>query len=109
MDQKEKKGKKNDQNIQEKPALAYIPKEAMWELGKALSFGASKYDKFNFKNGIEVTRTVSAALRHIYQFLDGENFDEESKAHHLGAAMANLSMAIDTCYNKPEMDDRHKK
>lgn len=106
MDQKEKKGRKNDQ---EKPALAYVPKEAIWELGKALSFGASKYDKFNFKNGIEVTRTVSAAVRHIYQFLDGENFDEESKAHHLGAAMANLAMAIDTYYNRPEMDDRYKK
>lgn len=104
--QKKSNGKKNDEL---KPVLAYIPKEAIWEMGKALTFGAKKYDSWNYKNGIETTRTLSAALRHIYQFLDGENLDSESQSLHLGNAMANLAMAIDTYYNHPEMDNRHKK
>jgi hypothetical protein len=100
------KGRKNDKL---KPGLSYIPKEAMWEAGKAFSFGASKYDKWNYKNGIEITRTVSAALRHIYQFMDGEDIDQESQALHLGNAIAGLAMAIDTYYNHKDKDDRSKK
>ena len=100
------KGRKNDQ---EKPMLAYIPKEAIWETGKAFSYGQLKYNKWNYKNGLEITRTVSAALRHIYQFMDGENFDKESKSLHLGNAIAGLSMAIDTYYNHKDKDDRFKK
>jgi len=106
QDKKLKIGLKNDS---EKPVLAYVPKEAMYEMGKALTFGASKYQSWNYKNGIEITRTVSAALRHIYQFLDGENMDDESKSLHLGNAMANLAMAIDTYYNHPNLDNRFKK
>ena len=100
------KGKKNDEL---KPTLAFVSTHAMWEMGKALSFGAKKYDKWNYKNGIEVVRTLSASLRHIYQFLNGEDVDPETGSLHLGNAMAGLSMAIDTYYNHPELDDRFKK
>jgi hypothetical protein len=93
----------------EKPPLAYIPKAALWAEGMAFKHGALKYDKFNYKNGLEVTRTISAALRHIMQFLDGENLDEESGAPHLGCARANLAMALDTLANHPELDDRFRK
>lgn len=103
------KGRKNDKSYVDKPGLAYVPKEAMWELGKAMSAGALKYEDWNFKNGIALTRTLSAALRHIYQFLDGEDMDKETKSLHLGNAMANLSMAIDTYYNHKQFDDRFKK
>lgn len=106
---KKNKAIKNDKSYVEKPGLSYIPKEAMWELGKAMSAGAIKYDSWNYKNGLALTRTLSASLRHIYQFLDGEDFDKETKSLHLGNAMANLSMAIDTYYNHKHMDDRFKK
>lgn len=100
------KGNKDDSL---KPVLAFVPKEAMYEMGKAFSYGASKYNSWNYKNGIEMTRTVSAALRHIYQFMDGEDKDFESQSLHLGNAMANLAMAIDTYHNHKELDNRWKK
>ena len=99
------KGKKFDKD---KPTLAYIPLEALWEEGKAFKAGAEKYDPWNYKNGIDVTRTVSAAIRHIYRFLDGQNIDEETGAHHLGCARAGLAMALDTLKYHPEKDDRYK-
>lgn len=100
-------GLKYDDN---KPPLAYIPKAALWAEGGAFAYGAKKkYEAWNYKNGIKVSRTLSAALRHIMQFLDGQDNDEESGVNHLGCARANLAMALDTLANHPEMDDRFKK
>lgn len=102
---KESRGKKHDE---EKEPLAYIPLAALKAEGSAFKHGAKKYDAWNYKNGIAVTRTVSAAVRHIYQFLSGENVDAESGAHHLGCARANLAMALDTLENHSNFDDRYK-
>ena len=38
----------------------------------------------------------------------GEDIDTESGNSHLGHAMANLAMAIDTLHNKSQFDDRYK-
>ena len=92
-----------------KPNLALIPKEAMWHMGQALAYGASKYGADNFKEGMQIRRSLAAALRHIYQFLDGENIDAESGCNHLGNAMASLAMACYTLENRPEFDDRYVK
>lgn len=100
------KGLKHDNS---KPMLAYIPKAALDAEGEAFNYGAKKYDSWNYKNGIAVTRTISAALRHISQFLDGEDIDLESGVKHLGCARANLAIALDTLENHPELDNRYKK
>lgn len=92
-----------------KPNLALIPKEAMWAMASALDYGARKYSSDNFKEGMQIRRSLAAALRHIYQFLDGENVDQESGCMHLGNAMASLAMACYTLENRPEFDDRYVK
>lgn len=101
----ELRGLKHDQ---EKPMLAYIPKAALDAEGLAFAYGAKKYEPFNYRHGIAITRTLSAALRHIVQFLGGEDIDQESGVNHLGCARANLAMALDTLANHPELDDRFK-
>lgn len=98
-------GTKFDTN---KPALAYIPKAALYAEGRAFAYGAKKYAAWNYKKGIAITRTLSAAIRHTLQFLDGENMDSESGVNHIGCARANLAMALDTLENHPELDDRYK-
>jgi hypothetical protein len=95
-------------NGPDKPPLAYIPKAALWAEGGAFAKGASKYGPWNYRNGLAVSRTLSAALRHISQFLEGEDVDQETGAHHLGCARANLAMALDTLANPPKLDDRFK-
>lgn len=89
-----------------KPSLALIPRVAIEAEGHAFGYGASKYGQWNYREGIEITRLVGAALRHIYAFLDGEDLDPESGYPHLGHARAGLAMALDTLKRKPEMDDR---
>ena len=100
-------GKKNDQ---QKPDLTDIPKEAMWRMGEAFTYGQKKYGKSNFRQGMLVSRTLAAAIRHIYQHLDGETIDPETgNTTHLGHAMASLAMAIYNLENNPHLDDRFEK
>lgn len=92
-----------------KPRLSLIPKEALYELGHALTYGEGKYGTHNYKEGIKLSYLLDAAMRHINQFNNGENIDLESGNHHLGHALASLAMAVDTFYNRPEYDDRYKR
>jgi hypothetical protein len=101
----ESKGQKNDR---EKPDLSLIPMDALWEMARAFTYGAHKYGRHNYREGIEISRLLAASMRHITQFNEGEDYDEESKALHLGNAMAGLAMAIYMYKNKPEMDNRYK-
>lgn len=98
-------GKKFDQK---KAPISLIPREAIEEEAKALAFGANKYGRYNFREGIEYTRLIDAALRHILAIADGEDLDEESQCFHAGNARANLGMLLYMMKHKPEKDDRYK-
>lgn len=108
---------KYDDNFLDKPPLALIPAAAIQEIGRCMGYGAEKYGVNNYKlgGGMDPDRLLSAALRHIYQHLDGEYVDEDSRLKHLAHAASNLCMAIDllternnnaqTTYNwEPAMD-----
>lgn len=99
----EEKGLKYDQG---KPDLSILPIEALEAMAAAFTYGAKKYQRNNFKKGIEVNRTLAAALRHIYAKLNKQDFDIESGVDHLGHALAAIAMAIYTLKHKPELDDR---
>lgn len=95
---------------QEKPAVQYIPAEALFAMGEAYGYGARKYGGHNFQiTGLEVSRCLAASVRHIYLFLSGENLDKESGLSHLGHAMAAIGMAIYSLQHHPSKDDRFKK
>ena len=60
-----------------------------------MEFGAKKYGDENWKQGFDDNkRVLAAALRHIYQFLDGERVDPESGLNHLEHAITNLAFAL---------------
>ena len=101
-------GPKNAVGDRKKPRLSLIPKEALWQLGDALTVGEYKYSTHSWKKGIEISYSIDAALRHIQQFNSGENTDDETKCTHLGSALANLSFAIWTLEHRPDLDDRYK-
>lgn len=101
-------GNKEAKDNNSKPRMSLIPREALLELAKALTAGEKKYGSHNWRKGIPISYLLDASIRHIYQFLEGENFDEETKTHHLGCAMANLSFAINMFYTNIDADDRFK-
>lgn len=98
------KGTKNDES---KFQLDLIPYQALIETAKAFMYGAKKYGRWNYKNGLEHSRLINAALRHLNQYKEGEDLDEESGNSHLGHAMASIAMLIDSIKNRPDLDDRY--
>ena len=102
----EVKGTKNDSN---KPAISLIPKDFLEETAAVFTFGAAKYGKHNFKQGIEISRTIDAAFRHLLAFNEGQDLDSESKLSHLGHAAASIAMTIYNLKNNPQLDDRYRK
>lgn len=98
-------GRKNDAD---KPSLSLIPKEALWGMATAFTYGAKKYAAHNFKAGISYSRLADAAMRHITAYMDGEDTDVESGNNHLYHALASVAMLVYMHHNKPNMDDRYK-
>ena len=100
---KKAKGQKFDG---EKEPLDLLPPEAIFEIGRVLRAGKIKYGTANWAKGIQISRLVAAALRHIFKFLAGEDLDPETKTSHLANASTNLLFAIWMMKNRPDLDDR---
>lgn len=104
---KEKKsgGKKFDGA---KPRVDLIPVEFTVGTAKALTFGAGKYGEHNFREGIQFSRLLGAAKRHIDLELAGVEKDKDSGCEHWMNACASLCMYAFMKKHKSEYDDRFK-
>lgn len=100
-----KQGIKHDQN---KPDLSMVSLELVTAVARVRAFGALKYSRDNWRQGFKVTRSCAAALRHIFQFLSGETYDDESGLSHLAHAVCCLEHAIYDMQHHPDNDDRYK-
>ena len=98
-----------------KQALRYNQGKLKWSLVdwkslepmvRVLEMGAEKYAPYNWTKGMPVTEISESLLRHMFSFLEGENFDNESKIENLGHIMCNCMFLIYMMREKPEFDDR---
>jgi hypothetical protein len=103
MDGKHFEGKKFDEG---KPALSILPVEALEEVAKVLSYGATKYGKNNYKGGFNRSRLIDAALRHLYADAAKIDLDDESNLMHLAHAAASILMLIQNIKTGVSTDDR---
>ena len=99
------KGEKKDQG---KAPLHMIPEEAIIGMAEAFAYGAIKYDRFNYRKGLEFSRLTDSLRRHTLAFLNGEDIDPESGLHHTKLMLANAAMIEFMRIHRPEMDDRYK-
>lgn len=98
-------GVKHDED---KPRLDLISPVWLEGVGKVLAFGAKKYEPHNWRKGLAVCRLLASTMRHILQFMAGEDLDKESGLPHLHHASAGLMMATEMWATRPDMDDRWK-
>jgi len=91
-----------------KPPLALLDRYALEQTALVLAFGARKYGTHNWVKGIHYLRLISAALRHIFAFLWGEDLDPETGLPHPAHAMCCLMFLLGTMKRHPELDDRCK-
>jgi hypothetical protein len=92
-----------------KPPLGLIPKSALDEEAAVFGFGAKKYDAHNWRKGMPWSRLISAAMRHLVDFNDGQDFDKESGLHALAHVRACCGFLIEYMVTHPELDDRFKR
>lgn len=90
-----------------KPRLELLDPYAMRQVGLVLAFGAHKYPSAkNWTKGIEYTRLIGSALRHIFSYMGGEDLDPESGLPHPAHAMCCLMFLLGMTQLHPELDDR---
>lgn len=82
---------KHDNN---KIRMELIPVEAIEEIGKAFTFGATKYTDNNWRKGFEWERLRGSAMRHLLAWSKGEDLDPESGLSHLAHLGACVAMLI---------------
>jgi len=103
----EENGVKYDQDPVLKPMISLVPLRAMWEAAKVMSFGAKKYNEYNWLGGIKYSRLIDAAFRHLIQFTLGEDIDPESGQNHLSHCICCLSMLLEMTMDRPDLDNRY--
>lgn len=69
-----------------KPRMSLIPHDAMVAVAEVLTFGAKKYDSWNWAKGFKYSRLLDAAYRHLGAWKEGETKDPESGLSHLAHA-----------------------
>lgn len=91
-----------------KAPLANIPWAAVDEMAMVQAYGHSKYGDFNnYRKGMEVTRNLSCAIRHIRDYLNGHDLDTESGRHALGHAMCRIAFVLQNIADGTAIDDRY--
>ncbi len=93
-----------------KPPLAHLPWKALREVSHVQAYGKDKYGDFhNYRKGMEISRNLSCACRHIADFMDGQDNDEETKRSHLASAATRILFALQNHLEGTASDDRYKK
>jgi len=91
----------------EKVDLSLLPSTAIIEVGKVLTYGKHKYGAHNWRKGILFSRNIAAALRHIFKWISGTSYDEESGCHHLAHACVDLLFILEYAELSKHLDDRY--
>jgi hypothetical protein len=88
-----------------KIAFSEVPVEEYYQAARVLTYGAQKYDQWNWTKGMAWSIPFNCGLRHLDAFLRGEEYDEESNCTHLGHFICNVMMLDWYVSHYPEGED----
>lgn len=100
--------KEFSKNGETKPMMSLIPQLAIVEVAKVFTYGANKYEEYNFSKGSKTTTYTDAALRHINKYLRNQDIDDESNLYHLAHAASCILMLLDNDLNNTTLENRNK-
>ena len=92
-----------------KADLSFISLELVEVVARVREFGAKKYSRGQWRKGFKYSRSIAAALRHIFAFNEGQDLDPESGITHIGHAICCLEHLLNDIKNHPKNDDRKSK
>ncbi len=89
-----------------KPKMSLIDHHCAVEQVKALEYGMNKYARNNYKKGLPFTEVIDALERHIGEFKEGQDNDQESGLPHTAHIQACAMMLSYMNQFRADMDDR---
>ncbi len=92
----------------EKPRISLIPTGPLIQIAQVLTYGARKYDAYNWTKGMSWSRLIDAKLRHTIAFNAGQDLDPESGLPHLAHSICSDLFLLEFMKTHPELDDRYK-
>jgi hypothetical protein len=88
--------------------FSLVPPYPLTLLAKLYNFGVAKYAAHNWRNGYDWSKSYDAAMRHMTQFWEGEDIDEETGTPHVICAVFHMFALAQFMKDFPEYDDRFK-
>lgn len=77
-----------DKETEGKLMWELLPFAPVEEVIKVYTYGAQKYDSWNWYKGIPYPKMFGALFRHLMAWwIRGEQYDQENKAHHLASVV----------------------
>lgn len=83
-----------------------IPQGALRELAEHYGRGAKKYADHNWRRKYDWSKSYAALCRHLQQFWDGEDYDEETGSKHIIAVAWHAFVLATYMDENREKDDR---
>jgi len=92
-----------------KPDLALVSGTMLAHMAAGLADGAAKYGVANWRDiPVEARTYISAAMRHLTDWMDREERASDSDVHHLGHALATIGIVLDALAVGTLIDNRPK-
>lgn len=91
-----------------KPQMGLISSKFLKGLAQVLTFGAKKYAAHNWRKGFTWSRPYDALQRHLNDFNDGHDLDEETGLPLLYHAACELMFLAELYEVRKDLDDRYK-
>ena len=93
-----------------KAPMHLIPPYALEQTAWVHKLGSEKYGPYNWrKTGVCATTYVSAIIRHLDAWRDGQNMDPESGISHIAHIVSSCNILLDAGHCGTLQDDRNKK
>ncbi len=90
-----------------KPNLALVPAATMIYLALGHETGAVKYGPYNWRETrVETMTYIAAAMRHLVEWVDGQDCAADTGRPHLAHALASLSVLVDAIETGSAVDNR---
>jgi hypothetical protein len=85
-----------------------LPTAPIRAIAEVLTFGAKKYDAHNWRGGLEYSRLIGAAYRHLSAYNDGEDKDPETGLSHLAHLGCCVLFLLEQEAKGTGQDDRYR-
>lgn len=92
----------------DKLRMELLPIYSLEEIAKVCTYGAKKYDAWNWKKGISYSRLLGATMRHLLSWARGIDKDPETGLSHLSHAGCNILFLLWMEKYRVDLDDRSK-